>query len=354
MVDNRKFSVRTVLKKIFPSIIIFLSVFTVEAKIIGKISSDYFKRPLLRIDDTQIYIVDQALKKGFIYDRNNFEKKSEFGGPGQGPGEFPSVTYVTIDDKNLYVSTQWKVSIFSKKGKYIKDIKSVSSGYEYSPIGNNFVGTSSIPGNQDPDHIDIQFNLYDSNLKKKKSLLRTTILVKWNFKGRKEIIYFISDYTASYVYNNAIYIGTTGNGFFFSVFNPDGEKLYDIKLDGEKKKITEKEKQKKIDSLRLALGEKRWKSMYGNKEIKFPDYYPAYQAFFVNDGRIYVFSYPREKQYEVYIIDLKGNVLERKFMPTNDLKGVNSKYQCMSNGNLYQLRLGADEEEELHEIKIYK
>jgi hypothetical protein len=41
-------------------------------------------------------------------------------------------------------------------------------------------------------------------------------------------------------------------------------------------------------------------------------------------------------------------------MPTNDLKGVNSKYQCMSNGNLYQLRLGADEEEELHEIKIYK
>ena len=75
MVDNRKFSVRTVLKKIFPSIIILLSVFTVEAKIIGKISIDYFKRPLLRIDAQQIYIVDQALKKGFIYKKNNLEKK---------------------------------------------------------------------------------------------------------------------------------------------------------------------------------------------------------------------------------------------------------------------------------------
>jgi hypothetical protein len=76
--------------------------------------------------------------------------------------------------------------------------------------------------------------------------------------------------------------------------------------------------------------------------------------FFVNDGRIYVFRFPWKKQYEVYILDLKGNILERKFMPTNDLKVVNSKYQCMSNGNLYQLRLGADEEEELHEIKIYR
>jgi len=106
--------------------------------------------------------------------------------------------------------------------------------------------------------------------------------------------------------------------------------------------------------MRSALGENRWKAMYGDKEIKFPDYYPAYRAFFVNDGRIYVFRFPWKKQYEVYILDLKGNILERKFMPTNDLKVVNSKYQCMSNGNLYQLRLGADEEEELHEIKIYR
>jgi hypothetical protein len=87
------------------------------------------------------------------------------------------------------------------------------------------------------------------------------------------------------------------------------------------------------------------------------DYYPGTslsRAFFVNDGRIYVFRFPMEKKYEVYILDLKGNLLVKKIIPITDLRGVHSKYQCISNGNLYQLRLGADEEEVLHEIKIYK
>jgi len=357
MVDNRKFSVGKILKAVFLSIILPANVFSAEGKVIYRLpDDDYYRSPLLRIDAGKIYIVDQALKMGFIYDRSDLKKKAEFGGPGEGPGEFPHISNFTINTQFIYVSGMGRLSIFSRDGKYIKDIKSPSIGYGYSPIGNNFIGTANITRNPDPNYINLQFNLYDSQLKKKKELLKTTIHVNCGIEGGQEFIYLIDDHAAAVVYNDTVFIGTTEKGFSFSIFNIDGRNHYDIKVDVEKRKITGEERQKKIDSLRSFLGEKLFKAEYERKKIKFkfPDYYPAYRAFFVNDGRIYVFCYPQDKQNEVYILDLKGNILGKRFIPTSDIGGVNSRYHCMYNGNLYEMRLGPNDENELHEIKIYR
>lgn len=352
-VGDRKFTLRSIVVMIF-FIILFLCSISNEARVIGTIKDEYFKRPILRVDDNQIYIVDQIQKRGYVFGRKDLKKIVEFGNPGDGPSEFGNITGVTVDDRFIYVTNPPRLSVFSRNGKYIKEIRSAIISTSFNQVGKNFIGERTIPMTQEPDYRENTFSLYDSHKKKIKELLHTKILVKWNLRDGKQFIYPISDYTAAAVYKDNIYIGTTGKGFFFSVFNAEGQKLYDINLDVKKKKIDRQGQRMKIESLRKQLGEKRWQKYYGGKEIKYPDYYPAYQSFFVNDGRIYVFCFPQNQQYEIYIMDLKGKLLGKRIKSTTDLRMVIPKYHCIQNGNLYQLREGENEVIELHEVEIYK
>jgi hypothetical protein len=321
------------MKKQLLSIIVFLVIqITTYGNNIGILKDGYFKTPILRVDERQFYIVDQELKKGFIFDRKTFKKVTEFGGPGQGPGEFSGITGLAINDKYIYVSNFPKLSIFSKQGQLVEEIKLTSFVSSLKPIGEDFIGHWFRRRTKREDPVKIQFSLYDAGLNKKKDLLYTEIEKYADFVGGKKIIYWIRDCAESFVYKDRIYIGTTAKGFYFSVFDQNGNKLYDIKRDYKKRNISEKVKKTALAKMRKGWGEERWSQV----KVIIRDCYPAYQAFLISDDKIYVFGFPL-LNYEIHILDLEGNLLKKKSIPYNEIYSVSSRYSCMHNGKLYKL-----------------
>jgi hypothetical protein len=341
------------MKKFVVTIIILLTLGpAAQGKKLGSFSEVYFKRPMLRLDDKHVYIVDQGLKKGYIYDRTNLKKVAEFGKKGQGPGEFISITYVSIDDEYIYISTFPKLCIFSKEGKLIKELKGPAKTGKYIPLGKNFVGTFYLPSLPDDDYVKTQIRLFDANLQKKKDLLLTKIHSFVKFQKGKEIIYKFPDCVESVVYKDKLYVGSTEKGFYFAVFNSDGEKLFDIKKEENKRRFTEEEKGRIRKAMKIGMGEENWKIFNTSKELIFGDYYPSYKAFFVNDDNIYVFRYPLQNGlYEILIFSLKGELIKKKFMSIMDCDDVESKYSFIYKGKLYQMR-ETEEEWELHEVEL--
>jgi hypothetical protein len=341
------------MKYIFAAITIILLIGTATnaEKIAGFVPEEIFKSPMLRMDDEFIYIIDQALVKGIIYERNTLKKYAEFLKRGQGPGELTEISNIAIDDRYIYVSSFPKLCIFSQKGKLVKELRGPYKTSSYIPFGDNFIGTYQLPARPDSDIVKLQFNLYDCNLKKKKELFLTEFPAYVIFKGDKKYYPIYQDYAASFVYKDALYIGSTEKGFFFSVFNMDGEKMYDITRDIERVKVKAEKRRKILNYMRESMGENKWQDFKAKYEVIFPDYYPVFKDFFVSDDKIWVFMYPLDGKYEIMILDLKGNLLKSKYYPIMELGLVHSKYHCIFKGNLYQVRDNNDNWE-LHRFNI--
>jgi hypothetical protein len=342
------------MKRVVVTIILLLEFgLVIQGRKIGVFNKGNFKTPILRLDEKQIYIADQGLKKLFIFKRSTLEKINECGGPGEGPGEFSGINQFSIDDKYLYISTFPKLCIFSKGGKLVKEIKlSVVRTMDFKPLGENFVGAQILPYKPADDFLKIRFALYDGSLNKKKDLFITEIhtFVK-NYQGKK-FFYLIHDCSESFVYKNNIYIGTTEKGFYFTVFDLNGKKMYEIKNDLEKRKVTAEEKERVLKGMRAGMSEEEWNVNKSREELIFREYFPAYKSFFVNDDRIYVFRFPQKGIYEIFILDLKGNLLKKNYLPVMATGRVSSKYNYILNGKLYMTR-DNDEELEFHEVDVY-
>jgi len=312
-----------------------------------------FKKPIIRVDEKQFYIVDQSLVKGVIYDRSTLKKVAQFGAYGQGPGELTYIQNVTLNDKFIYVSDFTKLCIFSKQGKLIKELKGPFKTTNYIPFGDNFVGTHYLPS--DPYKIEskIQFSLFDGNLKKKKDLFVTEIHNAITFTKGKNLVCWFRDCFGAFVNENNLVVGASEKGFYFAVFNLNGEKLYDIIIDEKKRRVTEEEKKGTIKNFRLSLGEEKWNQFKATKEIIFPDYYPAYYGFIVNDDKIYVFLYPQLGLVDLIILDLKGNILKRSYMMGLAI-GAEIKNIDIFKGKLYNVLENEKEEEwEVNEIDLF-
>ena len=112
-----------------------------------------------------------------------------------------------------------------------------------------------------------------------------------------------------------------------------------------------KEKNKIIKGFSSKLGEEKWNQYKATNEIIFPDYYPAYIGFIVNDDKIYVFLYPKLGIFEILILDIKGNLLKKSYINIMAL-GVEIKYIDIFKGKLYNV-IEKDEEWEVNEIDLF-
>jgi hypothetical protein len=341
------------MKKIAAAFLLILGMGILQyGKVLGSLPVDYLKLPILRMDDRQIYVVDKLGKRGYIFERKTLKKIAEFGKKGQGPGEFPGVSGFTINDQYLYVSAGYKLCIFSKRGNLQKEIKQSLFIYNILPSGKYFLGQKNLPANRDSDDVKIQFSLYDSNFEKKKDVFLTTIHAYVHFKKGKKITHLVNNCVEASVYNNLIIIGTTEKDFYLIVFNRDGEMLYEIKRDIEKRKISAAKKQQILDNMKKYYGEEKWKAFTSANEIEIPDFIPAYQAFFVNDNKIYVFRYPEKEGQEIIIMDLKGNLIAKKIVPEFRKMNINAEYDYLMQGKVYKIIENDAGESELHEYEI--
>jgi hypothetical protein len=242
-----------------------------------------------------------------------------FGGKGEGPGEFRIIQGFGVYEDYIYVNSPGKNSYFSKKGELLKEVKCPPHLIPCRPVGDHFVtreySTPSARISSAP-YAEIKIVLLGPDFKKKKTLFNKKLNTSYvyNTETGEQEAWLFPDYCFFKVYKENIYIGySSTKGFFFTVFDSDGDKLYDIKRPYEKREIP--------GELKNAIQKRQQRTRVSKKivKIKFHDYFPSFSNFTVADDKIYVFLYPTINMQQILIMDLKGKLIAVNSIPF-DLK----------------------------------
>jgi hypothetical protein len=152
-----------------------------------------------------------------IYSLQDFKLKGQFGGRGEGPGEFKFTIKLSIMPNFVLIDSQDRLSWFSKEGKFLKQ-KNKRTGISYIPSKNKFIGESfkHLPNQMNK----IEYGIYDSDLKKIKILDQYMFKLPligadgiWKVKEWKMIRHYhniSSDFTSG-----KIFIADSEKGFFY-------------------------------------------------------------------------------------------------------------------------------------------
>jgi hypothetical protein len=302
------------------------------------------------MDEKFVYLYDISLRKVCIYSQQNFTKIAEFGKLGQGPQEFIAIEKVSLSPDYLMISSFPKICLYNRNGKFIKEIKSkdMNAG-GFILFGDHFIGESFYSPTKDNPKNKIVLGLYDKNLKKEKEITSVEFKTIVSYGGVKSKILRFSGFTQAVVSKEKLFVGSTERGFYIAVFDDDGDKLYEIVRQYNKRKVTNEDRDFDLNYSKKSYGEVRWKNFSSENEYTYPDYYPAFMNFEVTNGKIYVFPYPVKNQAEVIILDLKGNLIKQKALKMVDPWILESRWFTIYNGKVYYVYDNQDTDQwELH------
>jgi hypothetical protein len=309
-----------------------------------------FKPFTLAVDNQQFYVTEGVTIS--IYSLKDFSLVKKFGKAGEGPQEFKQAPFdipmvmVYPQTDTLVINSIGKISVYSKDGTFIKELKSPASGQQmgmFQPIGNQFVGMGMNFGASGNQSLSITINLYDAGLQKVKEIASIPFIQR----GRMEFpivnpVFYVSD-------NKIIYGGQ--QEFKVNILAADGNKVASISRDYKPLKVTENYKKGIHQMFKTML-----KAAYENikNTITFADEFPPIQMIYVDNGTIYIQTYMQEGgKSEFFSYDLKGKFLKRQLIPFVYLNGAQPCPTYIKNNKLYQLIENEDEETwELHAEKI--
>jgi hypothetical protein len=273
-----------------------------------------------------IYINDSMTIS--IYSLKDFNLVKRFGKKGEGPQEFKQYVNVNIQPELLVITSLHKVSYYSKKGDFIKELR-VPKGWSYKPVGKHFVGNDFA---QDEDTLYKVLYLFDSKFEKIKELYRKEFPYQ-RAKGRFRVYGTPVDYWTG---NNKVFI-CGKEDFIIDVFDGDGNQLPSWKEDYEKIKLSENHKNGIYDYFKTHPYYKERYEWF-KKQLVFPDRLPAIRSFFISQQKLFVRTYRKKKdKTEFFIFDMNGKLIKKRFLPIIERNVPTSFPFWIYDGKLYQL-----------------
>lgn len=307
------------------------------------------KDPFVVMDSKHLYIFDRTTRKINIFSRPGFKKIAQFGKRGEGPGEFIAINSMYVTGDSLMVNSYPKISLFSKTGRFLEQLKCPVNVGSFIPLGNNYIGRS-YRTDRKTNKTTISYHLLDAQLKLKKEIYAGEMDGRMSRSGNKTSIRLYAPTIRAVPYKNKLYIGATNKGFYFSVFNPDGNPLHQISKEHTPRKVTDAEKKLVLEGIRKGIGQQEWERRKAMFNYVFPDHYPAFASFAVDDGRIFVFHFPHTQTQDITILNLKGELLKKKTIPALKRRSIIERHKYfMSMGRLYFLE--DDPDKEIWELK---
>ena len=313
--------------------------------------SGLMKPDMMVLEYDRIFITEGA--SIYIYSLKEFQLIKKFGKEGEGPREFkispmgPPMLVVPANDK-LFVTSQAKVSVFTKDGEFIKETK-VMPFQLYWPVKNKFIGTGNTA--DDKGQTVLSVNLHNEKFEKLKELYVSDFQMGPSFIWDFPVNNFVFR-----PYKDKIYLVAGKEGFVIDVFDEMGARLRRIKKDYKTIKVPRDYKDKTLDWFKTNPNFRQLWEYFKNR-ITFKSNYPPIQDMFVEDERIYVITFKKQKgDTECIIMDLQGNEKKRVFIPLPELVGMDyyAKYDIY-NRAFYTLVENEDEEVwELHRSDAVK
>ncbi|MGD2090062.1 MAG: hypothetical protein PVH61_28050 [Candidatus Aminicenantes bacterium] len=311
----------------------FLSGFHLGAEVVplpGLINPDS-----ITVDNQHIYITDRETI--YVFSVVDFKLKKKFGKEGEGPKEFKinpagiAKLQIDIQPDTIIVNSNSRVSFFTKDGKYLKEVQ-INSGNNFKKIGHHYVGYST---SREGKIIYLTINLYDSTFNKLKEIFRKEYYVQANKKFNLVKLGCGNARRAIYtVYSEKIFI--EGDENIIHVLNKKGNEEYVIKLDYDRLKVTEKHKKEIVEDLYAIYTGPSIQKLIKEKGY-FPEYFTA-RIFKIADNKIFIPTYKKQNgKNEFIILDLKGNVKEKIYLPLKDRTLLLAYPYAIRGNKLYQL-----------------
>lgn len=260
-----------------------------------------------------IYLLDDKLFKVLVLNKQG-KFIREFGGKGQGPGEFQIPINFLVKASGEVIVTDLKnrkFAVYKKDGKFIEDIKFSfrSSGGFMLANGNFLFKETKFPESQS-ESFKVALNLHNSKFEKIAKLIEIKTL---NLFAEK--IIGINYEMSMDVSRDSIVIGNPGNGYEIFIYDLNGKLLKTIKNDFKPIPPSKEYKTSYIENLG------KYYKMLKSKLI-FPDTLPPFHNLLTDEAaRIFVFTYEPDKNASGYMVDVfnkEGKFISRalfKFPP---------------------------------------
>lgn len=302
----------------------------------------------MQIDVDSNFIYVSQMSTVYIYSLEDFHLKNKFGKEGEGPQEFRRYAIINANaqPETLLINSIGKLSFFNKDGTFIKEVRTSAETFNLKPLGENFVGFGFRVIRRQEDGINYKtINLYNSKLERVKEVFKHQL--DWQ-PGKGTRIYHLS--FIYHTYGDKLYVAGK-NDFVIDVFDKEGNHLFAISQDYQKKKFTKEDKDRILDQVKKTRSPENYERFKRN--ARFPEVFPAIHNFFIDNEKIYVKTHKTENnRADFFIFDIKGKLLKTTMIPLVDrLPKTNFPYVIKDN-KLYQLVENQDTE--MFELYTYE
>ena len=301
----------------------------------------------IQADKQQLYITEQ--QSIYIYSLKDPRLIKKFGESGEGPREFKvsrfseGRIYIHVEPEVLLVNSLKKISYFTRKGDFIKEIRTVS-GSRFIPIGSGFAAYGSVIENKIAYRA---VTLHDRDLKKIKELYKEEV----GQMGKDINPLTLMKPLLFYVCGGKLLVG--GKDGVIYIFDHNGHPLYTIRPQYEPVPFTGEQQRKFELDFKT---HPRFNSLYEvvKKQLKYPGYFPLMRDFHAVDNKVYIRTYREVNgENEFLIFSIEGKLLKRLMLPVKEKDALESYPYTIENGKFYQLVDNDQTEEwELHIVDI--
>ncbi|UCH94887.1 MAG: hypothetical protein JSV88_32175 [Candidatus Aminicenantes bacterium] len=315
---------------------------------------------ILKPESIRVYEDELFINEGpsiFIYSLKDCQLKKKFGKQGEGPREFKlsslgleghKICFRIFPD-SIFVSSEKKISYFSRKGEFIKEKRIYDPlVIDLTPLAEAFVGRNYKAIENIPY---FTVDLYNREGKKIKEICKHQIP---HYKKDNLVLWQLVSKLPEFKTDGERIFVAGGGDFIIDVYNSKGEKIKVIKQKYKKRGITDSERKKILDTWKrdYPFIKRQWDVF--KKMINIPGYFPAFRTFTIADKKIYVQTCNiKEGKTGFVIFDLDGRFIRQVFLPLRYRDVINHFPYTIDKNMLYQLVESEDTEAwELYVTKI--
>lgn len=320
---------------------------------------ELLKPEVMRVYQDELFVIQGA--SIFIYSLKDLTLKRKFAREGEGPGELKKVpnfsNNIIVYPGRIFVESIDKIVYFSRDGKFLYEKRKFPRSSRIMPVGENFVGKNRTEG--EDNKIYTTLNIYTSGVEKRLEKKKELYRQKFPQQGISDVD-IIPDSLNFWVHDNKIFVEESLKGFFIEVFDSEGEKLYEIKKDYKKIKITDAHKKDALERLKQdpLIKLQGWENIKRIFKFNFFDTFPAIKDIFVTENKIYIQTFNCESGKDEFVImDLEGNLHKKIYLnPGHNppvlvgMIGLGPKFYSIYKNKIYYLE--EDEEEEMWELYV--
>lgn len=273
-----------------------------------------------------------------LYSLKDFKLQKRFGRRGEGPGEFSinparSIKISLLPD-SILVDSIGKVTLFSKEGEYLKEMKAPMFG-RVVPLAEKFVAQA---GSMENDIMYSVVSIYkagqNNSLEKEKELYKFKLALQRGDAKLDPIKLIRPSFVCTY--QDKVFIDDGIEGEIF-IFDSSGNKINTITVKYAKIPLEGKLKAEYLEAFKTHPHFKSVYEMFKSK-IEFSPYLAKIRDYRVIDNNIYVLTSKRAAgKGEFYIYDIGGNLRDRIEIPLAEYDIIELYPYTIKDSKIYQL-----------------